>query len=205
MNSLSRFQFFTFWISCVSLQVRRLLIGRQEHSGPPTGQWDWWRHRTSQKDLWVTEGQSEALMWKSNVSVAGFRLYTLSQQQPIRGEHKLWDNVNDWLFINSYCESEGLWLTRGQRVGLDLNLKCCLFQGAAADRFLDSLSGFINGLDTKNNVKVRNAETVRGSVNASRERVNFIYKAQYHKSQIASRGFTVWPQTFDPVWLWNQE
>lgn len=28
------------------------------------------------------------------------------------------------------------------------------FQGAAADRFLDSLSGFINGLDTKNNVKV---------------------------------------------------
>lgn len=32
---------------------------------------------------------------------------------------------------------------------------CELFQGAAADRFLDSLSGFINGLDTKNNVKVR--------------------------------------------------
>lgn len=29
-----------------------------------------------------------------------------------------------------------------------------MFQGAAADRFLDSLSGFINGLDTKNNVKV---------------------------------------------------
>uniref|UniRef100_A0A8P4KGU3 ABC transporter domain-containing protein n=1 Tax=Dicentrarchus labrax TaxID=13489 RepID=A0A8P4KGU3_DICLA len=28
------------------------------------------------------------------------------------------------------------------------------FQGAAADRFLDSLSGFINGLDTKNNVKI---------------------------------------------------
>lgn len=28
-------------------------------------------------------------------------------------------------------------------------------QGAAADRFLDTLSGFINGLDTKNNVKVR--------------------------------------------------
>lgn len=27
-------------------------------------------------------------------------------------------------------------------------------QGAAADRFLDNLSGFINGLDTKNNVKV---------------------------------------------------
>lgn len=33
---------------------------------------------------------------------------------------------------------------------------CCLLQGAAADRFLDSLSGFINGLDTKNNVKVEN-------------------------------------------------
>lgn len=30
-----------------------------------------------------------------------------------------------------------------------------MFQGAAADRFLDSLSSFINGLDTKNNVKVR--------------------------------------------------
>ncbi|KAM9795168.1 LOW QUALITY PROTEIN: phospholipid-transporting ATPase ABCA1b [Neosynchiropus ocellatus] len=29
-----------------------------------------------------------------------------------------------------------------------------LRKGAAADRFLDSLSGFINGLDTKNNVKV---------------------------------------------------
>ncbi|KAG7459155.1 ATP-binding cassette sub-family A member 1-like isoform X1 [Solea senegalensis] len=29
-----------------------------------------------------------------------------------------------------------------------------LQKGAAADRFLDSLSGFINGLDTKNNVKV---------------------------------------------------
>lgn len=27
-------------------------------------------------------------------------------------------------------------------------------QGSAADRFLDNLSGFINGLDTKNNVKV---------------------------------------------------
>ncbi|XP_030594647.1 phospholipid-transporting ATPase ABCA1b isoform X2 [Archocentrus centrarchus] len=29
-----------------------------------------------------------------------------------------------------------------------------LHQGAAADRFLDTLSGFINGLDTKNNVKI---------------------------------------------------
>ena len=32
---------------------------------------------------------------------------------------------------------------------------CLLPKGAAADRFLGSLSGFINGLDTKNNVKVR--------------------------------------------------
>lgn len=119
---------------------------------------------------------------KIQLSVTDLRLYILSQQQPIKEEHKLWDSLNDWLLllliINSYCESEGLWLTRGQRVGLDLNLLCCLFQGAAADRFLDSLSGFINGLDTKNNVKVRNAEAVRGSINTTQERVNFIYTAQ---------------------------
>ncbi|XP_068596346.1 phospholipid-transporting ATPase ABCA1-like, partial [Brachionichthys hirsutus] len=29
-----------------------------------------------------------------------------------------------------------------------------LQKGAAADRFLNSLSGFINGMDTKNNVKI---------------------------------------------------
>lgn len=52
---VSRFSLF------FSLQVRRLLIGCQEHSGSPTSQWDRRRNRTSQKDLRAAEGQSEML------------------------------------------------------------------------------------------------------------------------------------------------
>ncbi|TNN32256.1 hypothetical protein EYF80_057585 [Liparis tanakae] len=40
-------------------------------------------------------------------------------------------------------------------------MKLLVQAGAAADRFLDSLSVFINGLDTKNNVKVKPPQTSR--------------------------------------------
>uniref|UniRef100_A0A7N6A095 P-type phospholipid transporter n=1 Tax=Anabas testudineus TaxID=64144 RepID=A0A7N6A095_ANATE len=80
-------------------------------------------------------------------------------------------NVSDYL-VKTYAQIIGkslknkVWVNEFRYGGFSLGArstqvlrdsienKCCLVQGAAADRFLDSLSGFINGLDTKNNVKI---------------------------------------------------
>lgn len=174
---VSRFSLF------FSLQVRRLLIGCQEYSGSPTSQWDRRRNRTSQKDLRAAEGQSEMLrLFPLCIWVPAFN----NQSDEVSDEKKgqsvcQWFGQSNWR--GSFKQETGhIWSQpRLKNVTTDalllwrsvealscrrLNVKSWMFQGAAADRFLSTLSGFINGLDTKNNVKVRD----------SRRPLNFHYK-----------------------------
>lgn len=106
-----------------SLQVRRLLIGRQEHSGPPTSQWDRRRNRTSQKDLWVTEGQSETLrllqlyvchsnqsnerpLFKIQTSDSDFKTWDDQKEKNPNVQFKLEIKENELLLLRSVAETE---------------------------------------------------------------------------------------------------